>query len=781
MTRIRVRRSPQLAIRDPMKRGEKWVSASRTGDGLGWHQALALSAVFAGELIFFWCETARHYAWIYPRWFDQLQYLREAYDGFEQARSHGFAAGVGRALAHESPQGSLHAFLAMIVFEISGPSRTAALAVNMGMFIALQAATFLAVRKISVSWALAWASLGLLAALQFPWSGDVGSATDFRLDWMAACAYGIALASAVGGDGFRTTRGAVLFGFAVALVLLTRFLTAVYFGLIFVGLFSWLLSEPDRLARIGRLSLSAAVAVGSSGWAFWRSRHLIYDYYWVGHIGTEGAIRGSHMGLLASLGWMAREILFSQVGLPAAVMALAAAGAFAFWRTRDAGARGESKEARLSLGDASKFAVLFAAAPALVLLLHREKTPQTLAIVFPCIVWIIILAWVGLARGSGRQVIRLTCTLVAFAGAVLFVRSQTMDPITPGSAERYREVNAVDDILFFRAEESGLVHPRVAVTGFYDGLNADVLQLAGYERHGRMLRFEGLLPLRIFEETKAVVEERLANSDFVCLVTHTASTWPFDRQMITMLPEMRVWCDGNLEHVGDADIGEFSVSIYERRGLPKPPEREGVNLSAMVAAAASSESPPFAPHKPFFPEGQPVLWSAGSELRYVIKAAYSPVTFRVLELPAGLRLDAESGEIRGRFPGKGEYAATLLATNAAGSSESRIAFHVVDASWIADFNAPAKCRPGAPVQVSYRAFDAEGRLDFIDVTDLTAVKVLVRLVPSGDEKLSWQGSYSLVLNELGLHTVLFRTVRYDPKSNEPYSYVDHRWSVDVEP
>ena len=156
----------------------------------GLAQALALAAVLCAEFALFLWSASRHFAWVYPRWFDQVQYLRDAYNAYDEARFHGFLAGARSALGHVSPQGALHGFFGLVSFTLLGPDRTAALAVNMAAFIALQAMTFGAVRRLAGSPALAWAAVGLLAALQVPWSGEAGSAADFRLDWLSDASSG---------------------------------------------------------------------------------------------------------------------------------------------------------------------------------------------------------------------------------------------------------------------------------------------------------------------------------------------------------------------------------------------------------------------------------------------------------------------------------------------------------------------------------------------------------------------------------------------------------------
>src|SRR5208283_1461954 len=279
--RNRLNRDPRLGR--PKRRGHADRNVKKA-------HPLALAAVLAAESVLFLVMTGRHSAWVYPRWYDQLQYLGQAYDGYEYMRLHGFAAAAWHTLTLHPAQGSLHAFFALLVFAAAGPSRGAALAVNLLAFLALQGATFFAVRRISGSFPLALAAVALLAAVRFPWSVGPACAVDFRLDWMAACAYGVALAAAVAADGFRSTRRAVLFGAAAGVVILIRHLTAVYFSLIFVALMSWLLARADRRAGCGRLGLAALTAAALSAPELWFSRKAIYGYYWLDQL--VGAERG---------------------------------------------------------------------------------------------------------------------------------------------------------------------------------------------------------------------------------------------------------------------------------------------------------------------------------------------------------------------------------------------------------------------------------------------------------------------------------------------------------
>jgi hypothetical protein len=670
-----------------------------SGTRLACANALALLFVFAAEWALFSLGAGRHYAWTYPRWSDQLQYLQEAYASYDVMRARGFLAGARHALAILSPQGSLHGFLALCAFRVAGPTRNAALAVNLAAFLALQGSMFMAARRLSGSWWIAWASAGLLCALRAPWSGDPGSAFDFRLDWLGACAYGVALCAAVSAGGFRSTRGAVLFGAAVGVALLARDLTAAYFGLVYAGLLAWLLCGPERLARCARLALSGACALAVAGWAFWRSWHEIYSYYWIGHfVGAESALRGSHMGALASAVWLCSELLVHQVGISAVLLALAAGASLLAARVPAGEGEGPSP-APPPVSGAWPPVLVFLAAPAAVLLLHPEKAAQPLNIMAPALAWVIVLAWLRLARGAGPSAVAATCAAVACAGAALFAGAQMRSPYGAGMEAEYRGVNALSDFLYFRSEEAGLSQPRVAVNWMLDALGAEQFEILGRERHGRPLHFVATLPTGLFAADPGDVMKRLAGSDFVCLVTRAPENWPFDRQMAEMLPRALAWCEGNLKRDGELGTEQFSASIYERRDLGRP-GTGGVDLAAMLAASSRGPADAAAvpPAAPLLSERGTILWTTQADLRYALRAAYSPVRFRADSLPAGLELDHGSGEIRGWFRMAGDFGADITAQNAVGSSAARIAFRVTGDAWGAEARAPAKALAGAPVE-----------------------------------------------------------------------------------
>jgi hypothetical protein len=742
---------------------------------------LAGLAVFAGaETLLFLAVAARHYAWSYPRWNDQVQYLGQAYDTYELAKSAGYIRAAWSALHGVYAQGCLHELLPLPIFAALGASRTAALAVNMLAFLAWQAATFLAVRRISGRTSLAWASVGLLAALHFPWSGSVGSAVDFRLDWMAACAYGIALAVGISGRGFRSTPWAVLFGAVAGAAVLLRFLTLVYFGLIFLALLAWLLTRPDRRGRCGRLALSGAVAFGILAPEFWRSRATIYSYYWMGHFaGPERALRDSHLGVISSVRWILSQVVFNQVGIASMALGLGAAAIFLL----SSGDPGEHERSAAGAEPATDgawvLALAFFAAPVAVLAFHPEKSDPPSSILIPGAIWIILLLWVGLAKAVSRGTSAAVGAAVLGIGALVFVHAETRRSELDESAADFRGINGLADFLFFRAEEAGLTHPRVGVTWVLDGTEPGALRILGYERHGRMMSFIATLPTGLFRTSREIAMTALENSHFVCLATRADPVWPFDRQMEELRPAMREWCDAHMAAVGQLDVKGFSLSVYEERGISAHPG--GVDLATLIgdASVGPAYANPGPPGPPVFVSSAHVAASTADEFRYRVVAAHSPVRYHAVRLPEGFTLDSGTGEIRGRFLHPGSYSAEVSASNAAGATSEKLEVHVEDEPWYGFLDAPSECPAGVPFDVSFGAYDRGGNLNFIDITDLTTRTLLRRLQVSEGQRQSWCATCRLTTEGPGKHVILMRFVRYTPDAKEPYSFVDHTFVVEI--
>ena len=745
-------------------------------------QGVALGLLLLAEFLLFQRLNAES-AWIYPRWDDQVQYLTEAYRGYEYRLDHGFWAGIWQTWVHLSAQGTLHDFFALMVFTVVGPSRAAALDVNMLAFLALQAATFVSVRRATRSDFAAWISFGFLAAMLCPWSGEPGSATDFRLDWLATCTYGIALGAAALTDGFRSSKGALIFGFAAGIALLARFLTAVYFGLILAALLVWVLSRPDRWPRFRRLALSGATAFALAAPIFWINRQAITNYYWIGHVvGPERALRDSHMGILESVRWILSEFMLSKVGVPALI--LVAATLVALWGF---GKRTEAVDSGGAPQVPPRFvwilALTFLAAPAAVLCVHPVKTPQTLGILIAPLVWLAVLGCARLARRLKPRVLAWIGLAVCAAGGCIFAAFVLREPYPVSVAKDATQVNTLLDYVYFRAEEAGLLHPRLASTRIIDVLSAKTFSVLGYERHQHWTEFYQTLPTGLVETQEAAALGLLGESDFIFLVSGGESLWPFDRQMEALLPVTRSWCDAHRAHLVDLVIQGRRVSVYERAGLPSPGTAGALDLKRMLAESSGSLGPRSSapPAAPILTSSRNLLWSAGADVHTWVRAAYSPVRFSASGLPPGLMIDARTGEIRGVVQRTGSLVVRIAATNARGTTSDAIHFTFERGPFLRSFGAPSGARVGIPVECSFACFRAEGTLDFIDITDLTMKTFVVRLPVPDDSHFGWQGNFPVTFSAPGEHQLLARFVCYDARSKDPYSFEDEIRTVSVRP
>jgi hypothetical protein len=135
--------------------------------------------------------------------------------------------------------------------------------------------------------------------------------------------------------------------------------------------------------------------------------------------------------------------------------------------------------------------------------------------------------------------------------------------------------------------------------------------------------------------------------------------------MASMRPELTALVRRRtLSHDGEIETKEYAASIYERKdmGRPDSPVSLATYLAAGRSRALDQAAPP--PAKPFVSGGAPVLWASGTRLHYKVKVAYSPYTLAAVDLPKGLSLDSESGELTGSFAAaRGLFTAKLRATN----------------------------------------------------------------------------------------------------------------------
>lgn len=522
-----------------------------------------LLATFVLEFLLFDRFGARWHTQVYPRWNDQVQYLTESYTAFEYAREHGLAAGLWQALTNRSAQGTLHDFLALVAFQPGGPSRSAALALNMLALIGWQAVLYAAVLHAGRRPALALAAAMLPLALLGPWQNIPGSAYDFRLDHLAMCALGVTAGAAWLSDGFRSRHASTFFGVAAGLTLLTRFLTGTYFVLVFTILGVSLLSGTDRKRRAANFAHAAFLTFLIAAPIFWLNRETVLDYYWIGHyVGPESAIRNQHMGLGRSVAFVWGELGKRHVGVFFVGLVAAATAVLTFSRRGD-------RPPLENPGWLTGACFLFS--PALILTLHQQKSEVVVSALVPGLIVLIASVWLAVSRRTVNGAIQGIAAVVTLAVLAFFVRLQLSPAYSPAHLTQTRLVSALADEIYTRSRAAKLSDVRVSVDYITDSLDAQVLRVICYERHRQMLAFDMRLPTGIAEPADALVMSRLAESDFVFL-TEDAQTgpYPYDRKLAAMRPALRAWCDAHLRVANQFTLFGRRMILYQRHEIPFP-------------------------------------------------------------------------------------------------------------------------------------------------------------------------------------------------------------------
>jgi hypothetical protein len=571
------------------------TTAGREGRGVHWGglTAAALALLFLGEGVAFGRLSLRPTDWMYPRWNDQIQYLTEAYTGYEYTLWHGLLPGLGHTLLKPSAQGVLYDTLAVLGFWFVGPSRGVALALNLLAWVALQAAFYGVTARRLGSRSLAWTGVALLLCWGTPLSAWAGSAIDFRLDFMAACAFGLALAAVINTDGFRSRGRSAIAGAAIGLTVLLRFLTGTYFLLVVAGLLVWLLAGRGRWRRAGNLLLATLIAAALAAPEFWMNRQWVWNYYVIGHFtGPESAIRNPHLGVGRSLDFVVGGLLHDHLGWTFGCAALgltAAYGAVGWWGRRTerttppktgAERRGEPAPRGVEAVALASWMIpsaLFTGMPLVVLTLHSQKSPIVLSILVPGVVALLLGFWAWLSRtrearsgGGGRKWTGIALASVAVVwAAAQFVAVQARRVPDAELQRDARTVNRLADLIYTTSAKAALATPRIAVDRITDALDGQVLRVICYERHRVWVPFIMMLPTGIMREREEVIMNHLQQSDYVFHDEGPTSAggFPYDQEMRELRPMTEAWCNDRLRLVERFSLQGRPWALYARADL----------------------------------------------------------------------------------------------------------------------------------------------------------------------------------------------------------------------
>ena len=530
----------------------------------------------------------REVVWLFPRYFDQAVYLDLSFHSYESMLAEGFLPGLGRSLALPVANGMLLHSQAAVLYLFVGPSRLAALALLFAYFAAFQVVLVATLRHLSGRWSVALYGLGLLLTATAPYAAGAGL-TDFRIDFVAFSLFGILLCAVARSDCFASWPWSGAVGGAAALLVLFRYITAVYLAGI-LGTW-WLLTaarticcrrDPTARARLSRRLIGGLLAGGvltalALPVLVWK-RQALWDYYVGSHVlSSDKAVRAAEAGVsspLQSYLFYARALYATHAGpfflYLAAVGGLAAAVARRLTRSRVAGTVPAD-------GDFSVWSFLACSllVPYAILTLSITKTAAVGGILVPPLLWLALLPVVRLARaGRGSWAVAVGLPVLAGVAVVcgLHVQFRSVcrhDFWTLNRGDAGQVLSLYDEIIR-RSRETGLRSPVLSCNRITEYLTASNIRVRSYERDGATLEVSQGLGRGINEVDEATARAELEGSDFVVLAGDTllaCPAYPFHQCIRPMRGWMHDSCERELLPAGRYRVLDTTLELYARPTL----------------------------------------------------------------------------------------------------------------------------------------------------------------------------------------------------------------------
>jgi hypothetical protein len=540
-----------------------------------------------GQWLLFRSYVTREIAWTYPANWDQCGILARAYSSFDSLLKNGpfiqwFSMWAGKE-AEKSSNGVLQAILASILFLFGGATRETALSINILCYIGWQVAAFAIVLKLTKRIQLALIAWGLVLSINSPFL-SVSGMMDFRYDFSAMCLFGVWMALVIGSSLFSKTKPSIFAGIIGGLLILYRYLTAVYlfeiYG-IFLGITILLaLLSPATSARRSALAhraknilYSGLIVTFLTGPSVWASRKALWGYYLDSSL--DRSVWGASVSFDSSLILYARGLLGNHIGakflyIAAALLILAVF----YWAIRRRGSEAYNKHAVLDHG---LFLATCLVAPFIFLALYPLKQLGVTGIMAPPIIGILlgVITWfigTDADKTASRFYHTLLWAMVAITisyGIVCQVKYYSSNYFPP---ERQADLNHIVEMY----DQIGNIcvrmnwnSPRISTDFLADYITegAAVLTPLYYERHGRLINVIPQLGNSVFHVAQNQALAFVQNSDIVLLSGGSpikAHPLPFMADMEIMRPILRQSVSGQFLLMGKYTIYGREIEIYSR-------------------------------------------------------------------------------------------------------------------------------------------------------------------------------------------------------------------------
>lgn len=576
------------------------VGTAGTRARVGWPTVVWLIGVLAvllAESLIVRSTVTRMIAPYVPLWADQVQYLTEAYRGYDLIREHGILVGTVEAIQQPRPQGWLLQTLASWRMLLDGPSRTAALDVNLALALLWLGTSAYVMRRLFGEGA-SLVTIGLLVSsltiTQVP-----GGLFDFRLDFGATCLWGTLVAAVAASSSLRGLTLPILAFLAGAFLIATRFISGFYllpFGglvVLLAGALAWRARSPLRPALAPWLGVSF-------GWGALFGTMLLVNYesfsayYLLNHVtGGERDVRRAAMnlsGLRDDLLYYLNALLTDHLGRVFLWLALAAVVGSVVWGVlaRRRGARESTTEPVVDDRAAPHVAgvplawffgvlALGLLVPYAVLTSNFLKSGVVGGVLAPPVALGIVglAAWItrrlsGSARALGHPAFLALGVLVAVGGVgSQWQRIRADLPGLPasGALRAYAQIMRDATPAIVQAGDRPLTW---SMDGHYVEIAAPTMQIYAYEQTGRWADLRPGLGHGPLDQQfdAAALEQAARESDFLLLSQTPPGvrmSLPADQSIRDQHQVLERYAQEQMTRLGTYEIPERPSALYVRR------------------------------------------------------------------------------------------------------------------------------------------------------------------------------------------------------------------------
>jgi hypothetical protein len=529
----------------------------------------------------------RELAWYPAPCWDQSVFLEAAYHLEERVFTHSPLELLRALWTHDNVNGLLLPIEGALSGIVLGGARFPQLAVNFVFFLVLQLFAFETGKEVFGRRAYGYMLLGLILGEASPWYWS-GGLFDFRQDFSAYCLYGIWGCAVLRSRTFTNRRWSLGAGAIAGVLVLHRFLTIVYLTAVFFGLIAVLAGLGLPWCRKSEFASATRNRLGNSVLAMLilflvslpflvRNWAGIYDYYVVGHVlSGEKNVRAAAVGVFNlgdNLWYYPHSLLFDHLGptfLWAAFIAIVIPSLALALQKLGKGPGGITRLAVEPFYGAC-FLILAILVPIAVLTFDTAKSACVVSIVgVP-----VALLMVTCASSLGSQLshnlksglISVSAVVVMLLGLYneLFFLTRHL----PNYAQRedLKRFGELDKWLANYAIKRNWRHPKISFDVISDLLQSDIIISSGYEQTRELVDFQTLLGSGIMSVNRDEVFSSLADSDLVVLTTKEKSgVYPFWESIRQLWPEMRSWCDINMDVAMTETFSDFTATVYVRRG-----------------------------------------------------------------------------------------------------------------------------------------------------------------------------------------------------------------------